>query len=294
MAAADGDTGPALGAMRDLRNLPPGAARAGARVGLFAVRVAVLPARVAVRAPIVRPGIDAFAGRLDREAHHALFEARRRLRVLADDVLAAPELQHAADRVLAGPLTDAVARSVGEHRVVERVAAEVLAETDVDRVVDAVLGDARTERLLLRILESRLLDELTDHVLAGPFTDAVARSVGEHRVVERVAAQVLAEADVDRVVDAVLGDPRTERLLLRVLESRLLDDLTAQVLDSPELQRVIEHIASSPAVRAAVNRETKSLAGDVVADARRRSERADDRVERSVRGWLRRPRPVSP
>jgi hypothetical protein len=261
---------------------------------VFAVRVAVLPARVAVRAPFVRTRINGVADRLDGERHHALAAARRSLENLAEDILAAPELQHAVDHVLAGPLTDAVARSVGEHRVVERVAAQVLAETDIDRVVDAVLGDPRTERLLLRVLESRLLDELTDRVLAGPFTEVVARSVGEHRVVERVAAQVLAEADVDRVVDAVLGDVRTERLLLRVLESRLLDDLTAQVLDSPEMARIIEHIATSPAVRAAVTRETKSLAGEVVADARRRSERADDRVESSVRGWLRRPRPAGP
>jgi hypothetical protein len=111
--------------------------------------------------------------------------------------------------------------------------------------------------------------------------------------VEQVAVHVLDVMDLDRVVDAVLSDPRTERLVVRVLESRLLDDLTERVLASPELQRIVEHVAASPEVRAAVTQQTEGLAHDVVVDVRRRSENADDAVERRVRGWLHRPRPAT-
>jgi hypothetical protein len=154
-------------------------------------------------------------------------------------VLAAPELQRAIDRALAGPLTDAVARSISEHKVAERVASQMLAQLDVGRIVDAVLDDERTELALERALAS----------------------------------------------------PGLERLVVRVLESRLLDDVTERVIVSPEFQRVVEHVASSPEVLAAVSHHTETLAEEMVADVRRRSQRVDDIAERTVRSWLRRPRP---
>jgi hypothetical protein len=154
-------------------------------------------------------------------------------------VLAAPELQRAIDRALAGPLTDAVARSISEHRVAERVASQMLAELDFGRIVDAVLEDARTEDAL----------------------------------------------------DRALASPGLERLVVRVLESRLVDDVTDRVIRSPELQRVVEHVAASPEVLAAVSHHTETLAEEMVADVRRRSQRVDDLAERTVRSWLRRPRP---
>jgi hypothetical protein len=142
----------------------------------------------------------------------------------------------------------------------------------------------------------RLADEVEraiDGALAGQLTDAVARSLARHRVVERVASQVMRELDIERIVVAVLEDERTERLIVRVLESSLLDDLTERVLESPELQRVIEHVTSSPELLAAVTQHTETLAGEMVEDVRGRSRRVDDVAERTVRGWLRRPRPAT-
>ena len=80
--------------------------------------------------------------------------------------------------------------------------------------------------------------------------------------------------------------------MIRVLESRLVDDLTGQVLRSPEMERVVEHIATSPQVIEAVTRHTQTLAEEMVTDVRRRTQIVDDVAERTVRGWLRRPRPA--
>ena len=135
-------------------------------------------------------------------------------------------------------------------------------------------------------------------------TDAVARRLAERRVVERVAAQVLAVTDIDAIVTAVLENERTqqaleralvspglERMLVQVLESRLLDDLTERVLASDELERVVEYVATSPQVLDAVTRQTQSLAGEMAGGVRERAQSVDEMAERTIRGWLRRPRP---
>lgn len=217
---------PEMDRSSDIGHIGLGLLLTGARVGWAASRAALAPVRVAVHAPLVGEPLRRAGANLAADGEQTIMRARAQLMTLTEDVLGAPDVADAADRVLAGPLTE-----------------------------------------------------------------AIACAVGEHRVVERVAAQVLGEAHLDRLVDAVLEDPRTEHVIKRVLESRLLDGLTDQVLDSREMQRIVEHIASSPEVLAAVTHHTESLAGDVVADVRTRSERADDVVERRVRRVLRRPRP---
>lgn len=135
-------------------------------------------------------------------------------------------------------------------------------------------------------------------------TVAVAHVLAERHVVERVAAEVLATVDLDAVVTNVLEHERTqqalervllspglERMLVQVLESRLVDELTERVLASPELDRVVEFVATSPQVLDAVARQTQSLAGEMASGVRARAQTVDDVAERTVRGWLRRPRP---
>jgi hypothetical protein len=223
----------------DARDVALGAAFAGYRAGVAATRAALVPGRVALRAPVIGHFLSRAGDDLAADGRRAEVWARARLEQAAEVVLAAPEVERALDRVLAGKLTDAVARSLAEHRVVERVAVEVVATADVDRVVAAVLDDARTERTLERALDS----------------------------------------------------PGLERLLVRVLDSRLVDGLTERVLHSPEMDRVVEYLATSPQVVEAVTQHTQTLAEEMVADVRRRSQTVDDIAERTVRGWLRRPRP---
>ena len=223
----------------DSRDVALGLAVGGARAGMAAGRVALLPVRMAARAPLLGAPLRRAASDLAHDGALARERARAKLESVIVELLSSPELERAVDRLLAGTLTDAVARSLAAHRVVERVAVQLLDSADLDRVIGAVLDHEMTERAVDRALES----------------------------------------------------PGLERLVVRVLESRLVDDLTEQVLRSPEMGRVVEYIATNPQVMAAVTQRTQTLADEMVSDVRRRTQTADDVVERTVRGWLRRPRP---
>jgi hypothetical protein len=223
----------------DGREVALGLALASARTGAAAGRAALLPGRIVVRAPVLGPLSRRVRDDLAADGRRAEVWARARFERLAGAILAAPEVERAVDRLLAGQLTDAVARSLAEHRVAERVAAQIVATTDFDQVVASVLDNEVTER----------------------------------------------------AVDRVLDSPGLERLVVRVLDSRFVDGLTERVLQSPEMDRVVEYIATSPQVLEAISRHTETLAEEMVADVRRRSHTVDDFAERTVRGWLRRPRP---
>jgi hypothetical protein len=223
----------------DPRDVALGLAVGGARAGVAAGRAALLPVRLAARAPLIGGPLRRAALDLAHDGSLARERARANIESVAVELLSAPELEHAVDRLLAGTLTDAVGRSLAAHRVVERVAVQLVATADLDRVIATVL----------------------DHELT------------------------------ERAVDRALASPGLERLVMRVLESRLVDDLTEQVLRSPEMERVVQYIATSPQLVEAVTQHTQTLADEMVSDVRRRTQRVDDVAERTVRGWLRRPRP---
>jgi uncharacterized RDD family membrane protein YckC len=146
------------------REIALGLAVVGVRAGVAAGRLALTPLRVAARAPFAAPLVGALAadGR----------EARRRARVQAEAaaarVVASPELERTVDRALAAPLTDAAARSVAEHRVVERVAGEVFTTPQFEEALTAALEHQRTRMLVERTLDSDLSAEVTERVLASP------------------------------------------------------------------------------------------------------------------------------
>jgi hypothetical protein len=135
----------------------------------------------------------------------------------------------------------------------------------------------------------RRVDDLAE---AGVRTRARARdAVLESEELDRLLCAMLEHPRTEELVARVLESPGLERLIVQVLESRLIDDLTERVLRSPELERVVEYVATSPQVLDAVSHQTRSLAGEMAQTVRRRAESADDAAERTVRGWLRRPRP---
>jgi len=184
--------------MDDPRDLALGAAMASLRVGMAAGRIALAPAAIASRAPVVGP--------------------------------------------------------------------------PVRRVLDAVAADGRRTR-------EETIERTIDMLLAGPLTEAVARKLVEHRVVERAVAEIAATGDLAATVAAALDSP--EAL-----------ELTDHILASPEMQRAVEHLASSPELRRAMAEQSHGLAEDMVGGLRHRSESLDDVAERTVRAWLRRPRPL--
>jgi hypothetical protein len=215
-----------------------GLVTAGMLAGRKAARAGLAPARVAYRSPLGAPWRGVVAGLTDSGA-----STRRRSEAY---------VRAALDRALEGPLTEYVARALGEHRVVERLASELIAQGTVTAVVE-------------QALQAGLADEVAQRLLEHEQTEAL--------------------------VVAALESPGLERLLVRVLDSRLLLELTDRLIRSPEMDQVIGHIASSPELRAALAEQSSGLADEMVSGVRRRTASMDDAAERTVRGWLRRPRP---
>src|SRR4051794_8153400 len=146
---------------------------------LAVAMVAIDTARIPLRAVQRLPGMR----RLAAEGALVRVRARSRLEGVLDDLLCAPEVERAVDRVLAGTLPDAIVRSLLEHRVVERLAEELAADIEVGAAVDAALEHETTQRLVAAIIASPGLDHLlvqaTDRALRGPELQ---------RVIEHVAA----------------------------------------------------------------------------------------------------------
>ena len=198
-------------------DLALGLASGGVRAGLAVGRAALLPARAAIRAPVVGAPLRRAARDIAHEGALVRERTRVRLETTTDELLASSEVERAADRLLAGPLTDVVGRSLAAHRVIERVAVQILASADLDRVIGAVLDNEMTERaldralaspglerLVVRVLESRLVDDLTEQVLRSPEMERVVEYIATSpQLLEAVTqhTQTLAEemvADVRR------------------------------------------------------------------------------------------------
>jgi uncharacterized RDD family membrane protein YckC len=162
------------------RNVVMGLVVTTARIGATTGRLALFPVRVVARSPLVGPFRSRAEG-LAETGRSAGVDARRRLETVAGEVLATPEAERVVDGVLAGPLPEAVARSLIERRVVERVVAEALASVDLEaeavsareterteRLVEQVLASPALERLLADALESRLTLDLTERMVRSP------------------------------------------------------------------------------------------------------------------------------
>ena len=94
------------------------------------------------------------------------------------------------DGVLAGALPEAVARSLIDHRVVERLVAEVLTTVELDREVVSAREAERTERLVSQALANpaleRVVAEALESRLTLDLTDQVVRSPAFKRVLTEV------------------------------------------------------------------------------------------------------------
>jgi hypothetical protein len=122
-------------------------------------------------------------GRLAAEGSFVRARLRSRLEGTVGELLAAPEVERAVDRVLAGPLPDAIVRSLLEHHVVEHLADELAATVDVDTAVTTVLEHETTQRLVAAVVASPGLDRVLVHA-----TDRALRGPELQRVIEHVAA----------------------------------------------------------------------------------------------------------
>jgi hypothetical protein len=145
--------------------------------------------------------------------------------------------------------------------------------------VGRMAADGAIVRARARSRLEALAEEGVDWLLAGRLPDAVARSALEHHVAERIASELARQLDVEVAVAAVMDHETTQRLI-------------QAVMDSVAIQQAIQHVAESPEVRAALTAQSTGLAEEMVEGVRVRAESLDDAAERTVRGWLRRPRPA--
>ena len=215
--------------MTNTRDVAVGLAVKAGRVGTTTGKVVLFPARVVARSPLAAP----FRGRaegLAETGRNAEVDARRRIGSVAGGVLAAPEAEQVVDGVLAGALPEAVARSLIEHRVVERVLVEALAsaelegelvsvrEADAERLVAQVLESPALERILADALESKLTLDLTDRIVRSPaFTLALTHILSSPEVRHALMGQSMSLADevagglrarLRRLDDAIERGPR--------------------------------------------------------------------------------------
>jgi hypothetical protein len=216
-----------------------GAAVAGVHLGEASARVALVPLALARRTPVLGDALQDAAVRVSSSGRDVRRQGLRRLEGLVDQLLIAPELAAVVDRLVAGPLTDAVARSVARHEVPRRFAAELVATVDVDAALTAVLEHPQTREL----------------------------------------------------VDALTTSPAFRQIVADALDSKLTVDLTDRLLEGPAMEHAVAFLAESPELRRVVAEQSAGMVEQTMSGVRSRSVVLDDTAERTVRRWLRRPRP---
>jgi hypothetical protein len=132
--------------------------------------------------------------------------------------------------------------------------------------------------------------DATLSTLDAALTSPLAREVGERIRTSPLAVDVL-EPLILRAIDS----PGAERLIRELVDSRLTAAFLRELPDAAELWALVEEIAQSPAVTEAISRQGLSFADQMAGVVRKRSQNADDRVERLARRLARRPpRDVAP
>jgi uncharacterized RDD family membrane protein YckC len=137
--------------------------------------------------------------------------ARREIGDAAIDALAAPELEHLVDRLLAGPLPEAVARSLVDNHVMERVAREALRRADLEAAMSSALASEEAEALVHRALESPAFKQALEEALASPAVRNALTRQGEevaHGALDRMRTGLESlDGSVERRPRRWLGRP---------------------------------------------------------------------------------------
>lgn len=152
------------------RNERNGVVRVAIRVGRYPVRIMLAPARGIARSQradaAVRSGVDRVAG-------------------VVGDALES-EAGRAVDIAMTGPLPEALAHSLVEHRVMQRMAREVLDGADVDGMVAAVSADELTEKIVRQMLASPAMEQFLSDALESKLTSDLADKLLQNPELQRV------------------------------------------------------------------------------------------------------------
>jgi uncharacterized RDD family membrane protein YckC len=152
---------PERSAQQRATDLTLGAAVTAARAGAAAARLALLPARLLLNAPLVAREARASEARMRATGQDVVERGRQTLAAAAEDAL---------DGALAGPAPETIARALADHRVLERIVESPAFE---HALVDALRSPA-AHRLTDRVIESPELEQAIVRVGASP---AVRRAV---------------------------------------------------------------------------------------------------------------------
>ena len=115
-----------------------------------------------------------------------------------------PEVSRIADRALAGELPEALARSVADHHVLERMVEELAESGALDAMVDRAVASPRTEEIVHRVVASAAVQQAIREVVSSPeivealkaqttgILDELADDVSEHgnRLDDRIESVV--------------------------------------------------------------------------------------------------------
>jgi uncharacterized RDD family membrane protein YckC len=115
----------------------------------------------------------------------------RPARAIAGSVGVAPAAELTVDELLAGPLPEIVGRSVGEHRVIERIVTEAAKTDDFAASISSALESERTAQII-------------EDVLASPALE---------RALRRASEGMLQSPEFERMLRAVLTSPEVRHAL---------------------------------------------------------------------------------
>jgi RDD family len=166
----------------DTRDVALGLAVACTRAGVLAGRLALIPLRLAAQSPVVGHLLERTGESLADAGRAARTQGREQLEAAAGVVLESPEAERVVDRALAGPLPEAIARSLIERQVLQRIAEQVMRSAELDnargRPLTDVRGDAAVERLIAGALESRVVSDVTDQVIESAEIQRLIEEIG--------------------------------------------------------------------------------------------------------------------
>jgi uncharacterized RDD family membrane protein YckC len=134
------------------------------------------------------------------------------------------EAERAIDGALAGPLPEAVTRSLVEHRVVERVAAEVVARADLEAALLSALEHEQTERLVVRALQSPALERILVDAVESRLTADLTERVLQSPEFGRALKQILASPEVRSALTHQTTSLTSEAAAAAASQAKRLDD----------------------------------------------------------------------
>jgi uncharacterized RDD family membrane protein YckC len=129
------------------------------------------------------------------------------------------------DEVLAGPLPEAFARSIVEHRVIERFVAELARRGDLEGMTVSALESEQAEQLVKKVLASPALEKMLVDAVESPLPRELASRMLQDPEIQGAIRQIVAQQTMGFAEEAaeaartraVVSDDRAERLPRRLL-----------------------------------------------------------------------------